>query len=132
MLKIPWQVVVLDDGMSWLGTAHNDPNGKIGRAWDALWSKSDGWAGLAGLPPYFGGRGDLWTSWMTNGSGIISDAYDDEDEEEHEDDGDSDSSDEDGSDDVSMSFVSMITSCVLLFLHCRLNRKYLLCSIVML
>ena len=65
-IKIPWQVVVLDDGMSWLGTAHNDPNGKIGRAWDAVWSKSDGWAGLAGLPPYFGGRGDIWSLLSKN------------------------------------------------------------------
>jgi hypothetical protein len=101
--QIPWQVVLLDDGMSWLGTAYHDPNGKIGRAWDCIWSKSDNEAGLAGLPPYLGGRGDLWNSWVTKGAAFIDyegdDVDDDEDEEESSD--SDDSSDEDRSETVS-------------------------------
>ncbi len=47
---IPFQAVVLDDGMSWLGTAHFDPNGKLGKVFDrAMWSKSDMHIGLAGV-----------------------------------------------------------------------------------
>jgi len=99
LCQIPWQVVLLDDGMSWLGTAYHDPNGKIGRAWDCIWSKSDNEAGLAGLPPYLGGRGDLWNSWVTKGAAFIDyegdDVDDDEDEEESSD--SDDSSDEDRS-----------------------------------
>ncbi len=46
--RIPFQTVVLDDGMSWLGTAHYDPNGQIGKVFDiALWNKSDNYAGTA-------------------------------------------------------------------------------------
>lgn len=48
--QIPFQSVVLDDGMSWLGTAHFDPNGQIGKVFDmAMWNKSDNHAGLAGV-----------------------------------------------------------------------------------
>jgi len=48
--KIPFQAVVMDDGMSWLGTAHFDPNGQLGKVWDAgVFSKSDNHAGLAGV-----------------------------------------------------------------------------------
>ena len=50
LCQIPFQSVVLDDGMSWLGTAHFDPNGQLGKAFDmAMWSKSDNHAGLAGV-----------------------------------------------------------------------------------
>ena len=47
---IPFQSVVLDDGMSWLGAAHSDPNGKFGKAFHKMmWSKSDDHGGLAGV-----------------------------------------------------------------------------------
>lgn len=88
LCQIPWQIVILDDGMSWLGTAHFDPNGKIGRSWDAIFTKSDGWAGLAGVPPHFGGRGNLWTSLFTTTSSLIpytSTSISREDDEEQED-----------------------------------------------
>jgi len=48
LCQIPWQVVTLDDGMGWLGASQHDPNGKVGRAWDGLWSKADGGIGMAG------------------------------------------------------------------------------------
>jgi hypothetical protein len=88
LCQIPWQIVILDDGMSWLGTAHFDPNGKIGRSWDAIFSKSDGWAGLAGVPSYFGGRGDLWSSFFATTPSLIpftSTSISIEDDEEQED-----------------------------------------------
>ena len=48
--QIPFQVVVLDDGISLLGTAHYDPNGQLGKIFDmGVWSKSDNHAGLAGV-----------------------------------------------------------------------------------
>ena len=48
--QIPFQAVVVDDGMSWLGYAHADPNSKLGKVWDtALWSRSDQGAGMAGV-----------------------------------------------------------------------------------
>jgi len=48
--QIPFQAVVLDDGMSWLGTAYYDPNGQIGKVFEmGVWSKSDHHAGLAGV-----------------------------------------------------------------------------------
>lgn len=46
--QIPWQVTVMDDGLGWLGAAHHDPNGKVGRVWDGLWSKADGGIGMSG------------------------------------------------------------------------------------
>ena len=48
LCQIPWQVVIIDDGMGWLGASQHDPNGKVGRAWDGLWSKADGGIGMAG------------------------------------------------------------------------------------
>eukprot|EP00804_Cyclotella_cryptica_P013430 CCRYP_005179-RA/>CCRYP_005179-RA protein AED:0.02 eAED:0.02 QI:33/1/1/1/1/0.75/4/1587/1203 len=48
--QIPFQAVILDDGMSWLGCAHSDPNSKLGKVWDTgLWSGSDHGAGMAGV-----------------------------------------------------------------------------------
>jgi len=48
--QVPFQAVVFDDGMSWLGCASYDPNGKFGKVWDSgVWSNSDGGAGLGGV-----------------------------------------------------------------------------------
>ena len=48
--QIPFQAVILDDGMSWLGTANYDPNGKLGKVFDkGIWNQSDNHAGLAGV-----------------------------------------------------------------------------------
>jgi hypothetical protein len=48
--QIPFQAVILDDGMSWLGTAHYDPNGQLGKVFDkGIWNQSDNHAGLAGV-----------------------------------------------------------------------------------
>jgi len=47
--QIPFQAVVLDDGMSWLGVSHFDPNGKLGKVFDkGIWNQSDNHAGSAG------------------------------------------------------------------------------------
>ena len=48
--QIPFQVVILDDGMSWLGCSQSDPNGKLGKVWNTgLWSNADFGAGKACL-----------------------------------------------------------------------------------
>jgi hypothetical protein len=37
--QVPFQAVVMDDGMSWLGCAHYDPQGDLGKVWNsAIWS----------------------------------------------------------------------------------------------
>jgi hypothetical protein len=47
--QIPFEMVVLDDGASWMGAAQNDPNSPIGSLWDtAVWSTKDQHIGLAG------------------------------------------------------------------------------------
>ena len=47
--QIPFQAVVIDDGMSWLGCAHADANSKLGKVWDTgLWSSADHGSGMAG------------------------------------------------------------------------------------
>ena len=46
---IPFQVVILDDGMSWLGCSHTDPQGDIGKLWNGLWSKFDFGSGSVGV-----------------------------------------------------------------------------------
>jgi hypothetical protein len=47
--QTPFEVVVLDDGVSWMAAAHNDPNSPIATVWeDALFSKNDHQMGLAG------------------------------------------------------------------------------------
>jgi len=47
--QTPFEVVILDDGVSWMGAAHNDPNSPIATVWeDALFSKNDHQLGLAG------------------------------------------------------------------------------------
>ena len=40
--QIPFQAVVLDEGMSWLGCSHSDPAGKLGKVWsNGLWNNDD-------------------------------------------------------------------------------------------
>ena len=40
--QIPFQAVVLDEGMGWLGCSHSDPAGKLGKVWsNGLWNNSD-------------------------------------------------------------------------------------------
>ena len=47
--QTPFEVVILDDGVSWMAAAHNDPNSPIATVWeDALFSKNDHQMGLAG------------------------------------------------------------------------------------
>eukprot|EP00537_Pseudo-nitzschia_pungens_P008329 CAMPEP_0172367978 /NCGR_PEP_ID=MMETSP1060-20121228/24846_1 /TAXON_ID=37318 /ORGANISM="Pseudo-nitzschia pungens, Strain cf. cingulata" /LENGTH=1417 /DNA_ID=CAMNT_0013092431 /DNA_START=159 /DNA_END=4412 /DNA_ORIENTATION=+ len=47
--QTPFEVVIMDDGASWMAAAHNDPNSPIGTMWnDALFSKNDHQMGLAG------------------------------------------------------------------------------------
>ena len=39
--QFPFQAVVMDDGMSWLGCGHYDPQGDLGKVWNsAIWSKA--------------------------------------------------------------------------------------------
>jgi len=39
--QVPFQAVIMDDGMSWLGCAHYDPQGDLGKVWNsATWSKA--------------------------------------------------------------------------------------------
>ena len=41
--RMSFQAVVMDDGMSWLGCAHYDPQGVVGKVWNsAIWSKNQG------------------------------------------------------------------------------------------
>ena len=47
--QTPFEVVIMDDGVSWMAAAHNDPNSPIATVWeDALFSKNDHQMGLAG------------------------------------------------------------------------------------
>ena len=47
--QTPFEVVILDDGVSWMAAANNDPNSPIATIWeDALFSKNDHQMGLAG------------------------------------------------------------------------------------
>jgi hypothetical protein len=47
--QLPFEVVVLDDGVSWMAAAQGDQNSAIGSIWDgAIWSKNDHQVGLAG------------------------------------------------------------------------------------
>ena len=47
--QTPFEIVLIDDGTSWMGAAHNDPNSLIATIWDdALFSKNDHQMGLAG------------------------------------------------------------------------------------
>jgi len=40
--QIPFQAVVLDEGMGWLGCSHSDPAGKLGKTWcNGLWNNAD-------------------------------------------------------------------------------------------
>jgi len=39
--QVSFQAVIMDDGMSWLGCAHYDPQGDLGKVWNsAIWSKT--------------------------------------------------------------------------------------------
>mmetsp|Transcript_4493 Transcript_4493/g.12972 ORF Transcript_4493/g.12972 Transcript_4493/m.12972 type:complete len:1561 (-) Transcript_4493:211-4893(-) len=47
--QTPFEVVLFDDGVSWMAAAHNDSNSPIATVWeDALFSKNDHQMGLAG------------------------------------------------------------------------------------
>lgn len=47
--QMPFEVVLMDDGVSWMAAAQGDPNSPMGKIWDeAIWSKSDHQLGLAG------------------------------------------------------------------------------------
>ena len=47
--QTPFEIVIIDDGVSWMAAAQADSNSSIGIVWDnAIWSKSDQQIGLAG------------------------------------------------------------------------------------
>lgn len=47
--QVPWEVVILDDGASWMSTAQGDHNSAIGTVWEnGIWSSNDQHIGLAG------------------------------------------------------------------------------------
>jgi hypothetical protein len=47
--QLPFEVVIVDDGVSWMAAAQSDQNSPMGRVWDeAIWSKNDHQMGLAG------------------------------------------------------------------------------------
>eukprot|EP00980_Cylindrotheca_fusiformis_P017815 scaffold5631_cov117-Cylindrotheca_fusiformis.AAC.3 len=47
--QLPFEVVIMDDGVSWMAAAQSDQNSPMGRVWDeAIWSKNDHQMGLAG------------------------------------------------------------------------------------
>jgi hypothetical protein len=47
--QVPFEVVVVDDGASWMAAAQGDPNSPIGTLWEtAIWSTKDQQIGLAG------------------------------------------------------------------------------------
>ena len=54
--QMPFETVILDDGVSWMATAQGDPNSAIGSIWDnGIWSANDQQTGLAGTFPTGGG-----------------------------------------------------------------------------
>jgi len=72
--QIPFQVVVLDDGMSWLGCSHSDPHGKIGKVWNSgLWNNFDFGSGRAGVAV---DGGQISTSWDFSKDAVGLDAGD--------------------------------------------------------
>ncbi|KAL3944614.1 MAG: hypothetical protein SGBAC_001326 [Bacillariaceae sp.] len=47
--QMPFEAVLMDDGVSWMAAAQGDPNSPVGKIWDeAIWSKNDHQMGLAG------------------------------------------------------------------------------------
>lgn len=47
--QMPFEVAIIDDGVSWMAAAQGDPNSKLATVWDsAMWSKNDHQMGLAG------------------------------------------------------------------------------------
>ncbi|KAL7552094.1 hypothetical protein ACHAWF_015309 [Thalassiosira exigua] len=40
--QIAFEVVVMDDGMAWLGCACTDSKGKVGQTWAGMWGRADG------------------------------------------------------------------------------------------
>ena len=64
LCRIAFRCVVLDDGLSWLGVAHHDPNGNLGKVWESgIWSSSDGHTGGAGAGVGVG------SGWYDSGPG---------------------------------------------------------------
>ena len=75
LCQIPFQGVVLDDGMCWLGAANYDTNGQLGKVFDkGVWNQSDHHAGLAGV------RNVDWDFSADVSKPKTSDDRDDEDE----------------------------------------------------
>mmetsp|Transcript_13247 Transcript_13247/g.15409 ORF Transcript_13247/g.15409 Transcript_13247/m.15409 type:complete len:1475 (+) Transcript_13247:140-4564(+) len=72
LCQIPFQAVILDDGMSWLGCANYDPNGQLGKVFDkGIWNQSDYHAGLTSM------NNDDWDfSLDVNADGSIVDLKD--------------------------------------------------------
>eukprot|EP00970_Alexandrium_tamarense_P015275 scaffold4931_cov196-Alexandrium_tamarense.AAC.7 len=49
--QIPFQAVVVDEGMGLLGASHSDPNGKLGKVWNSgMWNNADSGAGVGSGP----------------------------------------------------------------------------------
>ena len=47
--QLPFESVLMDDGVAWMSVAQCDPNSEIARVWDeGIWSKNDHQMGLAG------------------------------------------------------------------------------------
>jgi hypothetical protein len=46
--QMPFDSVVLDDGILWMAAAHGDPNSGLGSIWENLFAKNDQQIGLAG------------------------------------------------------------------------------------
>ena len=47
--QVPWDCVILDDGVSWMSAAQGDHNSAIGTIWEnGIWSSNDQHVGLAG------------------------------------------------------------------------------------
>lgn len=47
--QLPWETVILDDGVSWMAMALSDPNSALGSIWsNGLFSSNDNHVGLAG------------------------------------------------------------------------------------
>ena len=76
--RIPFHIVILDDGASWLGVADADPNGNLGKVYESgMWSRVNNHGGGAGVGIGAGGVGDtadpsLWDFECDDGNAATS------------------------------------------------------------
>jgi len=77
--QIPWGIVIVDDGASWMAASQGDPNSSLAALWDkAFWSSNDHYTGLAGTTlSQWDFELEDWKENLTadGASNVIKDAY---------------------------------------------------------